>query len=209
MSNFAKPNKNPSRLKELREFPAIGGEEEQLPMPYQGKMQFGTSAPADDFAHFKLTAEEEAELKQARADKLTEKPVPPQMRTRIEYLADIGRMTKDVKIGENTFTLRTLKSKENKAVLLTLVDAANRVDEAYGIKFHTLARAILRLDGQPFEHFVGDKGIAAVISVLEEMEDGVTDKLFNEYLELKSSSDASFAIKDDSDLKEVSEALGK
>src|SRR5438445_13226 len=52
-------------------------------------------------------------VKKAREEKLSGlSKISDSAKKRIELLADIGRLTKDVKIGGITFSLRTLKAKE-------------------------------------------------------------------------------------------------
>ena len=213
MSNFQKPGKNTSRLRELREFPAIGGEDlNDLPAEYhrtQNQQNFG--ANNSDFDHFKITQEEEEELRLARQEKSRgrESPISQPVKTRIEFLADIGKMTRDVKIGENTFTLRTLKSRESREVYLFIMSANNKIDEAYNIKYYTLAYSLTKIDGQPLEFMVPIKIFEDRIKALEGMEDSLTDKLYQEYSALKTSSEEAYNLKTDEDVKEVSEALKK
>lgn len=193
---FNKPIKRPSTVtRPMRQFPMVGGPEEMDEEP-------GFDRP------FELSAEEEEELKRARKEKLNP-PITPQAKTRLEYLTDIGKMTKDVVIGGVSFTLRTLKSKEQRQVYLTLVDVNNKVDEAYNLKFHSLAHSLIKIDGQEIAYMVKINNFQDKLKILEDLEETVTDQLFAAYQELKLSSDKQFVIKDDKDLKEISSDLGK
>lgn len=200
MSDFQKPvMKKSLGSRGMREFPMVGGDE----LPQEEFTSYG--APLDDF---EISSEEEEALRQARKEKANP-PINPKSKTRLEYLADIGKMTKDVTIGGVTFTLRTLKSREQRQVYLTLVDATNKVDEAYNLKFHTLAYSLIKIDQQEIAIMVKVNTLADKIKMLEDLEEIVTDQLYAAYQELKSTSDNQFALKTDEDVKGVSEELKK
>lgn len=194
-SNFSKP-KPPHSIQQnpnFRTFPTVGGEDFEDHQP-------DFSAP--------LSSEQEQAIKKARQEKLNPTISQP-AKIRLEYLADIGRITKEVKIGPSTFTLRTLKSKEQRQVFLTLVDVNNKVDEAYNLKLHSLAHSLLKIDGQDLEMVLPIRTFQDRISFLENLEESTIDQLFTAYQELKTSSDQQFALKTEQDVKEVSDALGK
>lgn len=198
MSDFQKPSKRPSINQPLREFAAVGDPDEMN----------NYIEPNNQLNSFDLTPEEEDQLRRARKEKLNP-PINTHTRSRIEFLADIGKMTKDILIGGVTFTLRTLKSREQKQVYLGLVDATNKVDEAYNIKFYTLAYSVSKLDGQPIEMVMNVKTFDDKLKMLEQLEESITDKLFAGYQELKELSEKQFSIKTESDVKEVADALKK
>ncbi len=201
MSDFQKPvMKKSVGGRHLREFPMVGGED---------------STSEEEFTHygspiepFEISQEEEEALRRARKEKLNP-PITPQAKTRLEYLADIGKMTKDVTIGGVTFTLRTLKAKEQRQVYLTLVDVTNKIDEGYNLKFNTLAHSITKIDGHEIAIMVKVNSLSDKIKMLEDLEEVVTDELFLAYQALKTTSDNQFAIKATEDMKEVSEDLKK
>jgi hypothetical protein len=201
MSDFKRPNKGPSVQQPLREFPTVGDSEDSAETI---SSHYGSSSNMD----YDLTAEEMEGLKRARQEKQAQ-PVPIQSRTRLEFLADIGKITKDVEIGGITFTLRTLKSKEMKAVYLSLVEVSNKVEELYNHKFYSLAYSLIKLDGQPVEIMLNIRNFLDKLKILQELEESTTDKLYSAYLELKNSSETQFAVKTDADVKEVSDTLKK
>lgn len=199
---FQKSNKRPMQ-QPLRQFPTIGLPEENT-QENAVVNHYGMSG--DD--HFQISAEEEEELRRARKEKLNP-PISPQGKTRLEYLTDIGKMTKDITIGSSTFTLRTLKAREQRQVYLTLVDVSNKIDEAYNLKFYSLSYSLIKIDGIDINLVVKINSLQDKIKILEDLEETTTDQLFSAYQELKSSSDKQFSIKDDKDMKEVSEDLKK
>jgi hypothetical protein len=201
MSDFQKPVlKKSVGSRTMREFPMIGGDED---MPDESFSSYGQ--PLDSF---EVSAEEEEALRRARKEKINP-PISQQSKTRLEYLCDIGKMTKDVKIGGVTFTLRTLKSREQRQVYLTLVDVSNKVDEAYNLKFNTLAHSLIKIDQHEIAVMVKVNSLSDKIKMLEDLEETVTDQLFTAYQELKTTSDSQFSIKTVEDMKEVSEELKK
>lgn len=197
--SFQKPfKKSVGSHQQLREFPPIG----ELPEDFADNIDNSSIDP------FELSPEEEEALRRARKEKLNP-PISPQAKTRLEYLADIGKMTKDVTIGGVTFTLRTLKSKEQRQVFLTLVDVTNKVDEAYNLKLHTLAHSLIKIDQQDVAIMVKINSYADKVKMLESLEETVTDQLFTAYQKLKADSDKQFAITSEQDMKEVSQDLKK
>ena len=191
MSEFQKPNKNQQIHQQLRQFSAVGDDESSQ---FDGNRE--------------LSSDEEELIKQARKEKLSP-PITQPAKTRLEYLSDIGKMTKDVVIGGITFTLRTLKSREQKQVYLTIVDVTNKIDEAYNIKLYSLAYSLIKIDGQDVNFMVKINSLNDKINMLEELEETVIDELYNAYVELKETSDKQFSIKNEKDMKEVTEDLKK
>lgn len=192
MSEFQKPNKNQQISQSLRQFPIVG--DDNLERPFEGDG--------------KLSVEEEELIKQARKEKLSP-PITQQAKTRLEYLADIGKMTKDIVINGTKFTLRTLKSREQKQVYLTVVDVTNKVDEIYNIKLYTLAHSLIKIDGQDVNFVIKADNLNDKVNMLEQLEETVIDQLYNTYSKLKETSDNQFSIKTEKDMKEVSEELKK
>lgn len=228
MSNFQKPRPTQpqQRLNELRQYPAIGGDERDFraatsEMPTERSWN-ATGQPhvsrnvsdqntslMDEMRQFQLSQQEEQNIEQGRKERAKEQPLPREKKTRVEYLIGIGRMTRDFSFGGTTFTLRTLKTKEQKEVFLSIVDANNIVDQNYGLKYHALARSLFRIDDTPIELVYPCKNIEEKILLLEDMDDGLTDKLYREYLELKKSSDEAYAVRSDADVEEVNALLKK
>jgi hypothetical protein len=202
MSDFQKPvMKKSVGSRGMREFPMVGGDEDMQ----EEFTQYGNPGDLDPF---EISAEEEEALRRARKEKVNP-PIAPKAKTRLEYLADIGKMTKDVTIGGITFTLRTLKAKEQRQVYLTLVDVTNKVDEIYNIKFNTLAHSLIKIDQQEIAVMVKVNSLMDKIKMLEDLEEIVTDQLYAAYQQLKTESDNQFSIKTDEDVKGVSEDLKK
>lgn len=202
MSDFQKPvMKKSVGSRGMREFPMVGGDEGV----HEEFTHYGNTGDLDPF---EISAEEEEALRRARKEKVNP-PITAKSKTRLEYLADIGKMTKDVTIGGTTFTLRTLKAKEQRQVYLTIVDVNNKVDEVYNIKFNTLAHSLIRIDGQELAVMVKVNSLSDKIAMLEDQEETVIDQLYAAYQQLKTESDNQFSIKTDEDVKEVSEDLKK
>lgn len=117
---------------------------------------------------------------------------------RFEFLIGMARAVKEVKVGENTFVLKTLKSKENKEIFLSVVGAKNAIEEMYLVRAGTLARAIHTINGIPFERVINANDLKAKMEFIDEMQEAVLNLLFKEYNVLK-----------DGQIKDLDKVLGE
>lgn len=101
-------------------------------------------------------------------------------RKRVELLIGLGRAFKDVKVGEVTFKLRTLKSKETQEALLAAatVPMINSTYEGYK---HILAKSIVQIDGNDFSLVIGSERWEDKLEFVENLEDSVFTYLYNQY----------------------------
>lgn len=224
MSGFDSPNfkKNiPTNQKPLREF-TVGAPENQTvsqsnfgqygPPPvreYPPQSQtFGTPPPQHDMSQGEL----EAAIREARAQKLANaNKIGDEAKKRIELLANIGRLNRDVKIGGYTFSLRTLKSKESReAALATFATSVTQLEASYEARKQQLARAIFKIDGEDLEVVLGSRNIDDVMKFIEDnLEDIVVEKLWDEFISLKEESRSKYGINTVKQAEEVSEDLKK
>lgn len=131
-------------------------------------------------------------------------------KTRIELLAEIGSLTKDVIIGANTFSIRTLKSKEVRAATLAAFSTSKtELEVSFASRLQQLARAIVKIDGNDFGLTIGSDDLDKKILVIEEFEEFVVNKLYNEFSNLKKEAEETYGIKTVEEAKEVAEDLKK
>jgi hypothetical protein len=131
-------------------------------------------------------------------------------KTRIEILANIGRLTKDVMIGGTTFTLRTLKAKETReAALASYSISKTELDLSFNARQQQIARSIVKIDGHDFGLTIGSDDFDKKLEFIEELEENVVNKLFNEFMSLKKEAEDKYGISTVAEAKEVGEDLKK
>lgn len=153
--------------------------------------------------------------REARRQKLVEAEnsnrVSEVAKKRIEILADIGRLTKDVSIGKFLFSLRTLKSKETKeAALATFSTSVTQLEASYEARKQQIARAIFKIDGEDIDVVFGSTNLDERIRCIDDnFEDIVVEKLWNEFILLKEEAKTKYGINSVKEAEEVSEDLKK
>lgn len=157
-------------------------------------------------------SEIESEIREARRQKLANtNKISDAAKKRIEILANIGRLTKDVDIGGFSFSLRTLKSKETReAALATFSSSTTQLEASYAARIQQLARAIFKIDGEEIDAVLGSNNLEDRMKYLEDnLEDNVVEKLWNEFIALKEESNTKYGINTVKEAEEVSEDLKK
>lgn len=150
----------------------------------------------------------------------TDAEVAPEARKRIELLLGIGKLTKnvEVKMGKEviTYTLRTLKNKEN----ASLISIATRVQDGdatafLALKVSTLAYAIESIEGVPMDAFLGLAGLGEEDkfeqkkAFLEEMESSLVTFLYDEFSGLAEKGSNQYGISSVEKAEEVRGDLKK
>jgi hypothetical protein len=208
MAGFQSPSfsKNfpPQTHSPLREF-TVGAPEEPL---QQAPTQYANTPPS---VQAPPTPQVQQSIKQARQEKLTAADrISDTGKRRIELLAQIGRLTKDVKIGDCTFTLRTLKAREMEAAMLATVRSAEfNIEASYETRRQQLARAIAKVDGAEMDEVLESNTIDAKLNMMEEMEEIVVSKLWDTFVLLQNEAKEKYGINTEAQAKEVVEDLKK
>ena len=126
----------------------------------------------------------------------------------IRNLLFIGRKTINVEVEGFTFTLQTLKNKENELVIRRVLMLSDS-ERILAVKNHTLAMAIRSVNGYNLEDLFENTdnnevdSLTAKLAVLDELDSNLVEYLFGKYAELKSDLVKSF------ENDEVSEAIKK
>lgn len=159
---------------------------------------------------YELSAAEREELQRHRrqADKQGPK-MGDHAKKRVEILANIGRLTKDVEVEGITFGLRTLKTKETRDATMSIFECKNDADAAFEIRRQTLARAINQIDGQEIELALGSDDFALKLSLIDDMEDTIVTKLYNSFNELRQEVRVKYGLETEAQAKEVVEDIKK
>lgn len=188
--------------------------------PNRSFREFNVGAPEDSSEQFPPlpeyqevdTAQIEQEVKAARAARLANaNKISDQAKKRIEILANIGRLTKDVTISNTVFTLRTLKNRElEDATLATFAISGTQLEASFALRKNQLARSLTKIDGNDIGAILGDNSIDAVISFLDNaMEEIVFNKLYDEFTALKKEVQTKYGINTNEEVKEVIADLKK
>jgi hypothetical protein len=153
------------------------------------------------------TANELEELKRARQQKLNPS-ITEFGKNRLEYLADIRRIFRDVKINDVVFSLGTLKSKELHEVYLATTKTTNNIEELLAYKHHSLAYSISKINHQNLDT-LGVYTLSDRLGLIDCLEDSIVSCLFNSYETLKDEANAQFSVNNDNDMMVMAEDLKK
>lgn len=140
-------------------------------------------------------------------------------RTRVEFLAGMGRAVKLVEIvtpeGKVTYHVRTLKSKEMKFLFQQTEAAAktSQVGSVFDGRILSLALAVFAIDGIDFDVILGCQNspdrLHRRIDFFDELDDVIVNKIYEEWGALVKEHNSKYAIKDEKDAKEVMASVKK
>ena len=171
------------------------------PMQHADNMQQFDNSPES-------IAEFEKRVSEAKKEKRTGGRLSAAAKNRVEMLCVMSRMTREVVIDDNSYMLRTLKSKELKEVVSAIINLTGP-DVAFETRKNFLARSIFQISGNDIDTFLGDDSLEAKFEFLDCLEESVITRLYGEYTVLADDSDKKYSIKKESDVKEVIEDLKK
>lgn len=144
-----------------------------------------------------------------RAKMQAEAKVSPAAKKRIEMLCGMSMLTREVDIDNNIFTLRTLKSKENRQALVDAVKYDGTIEFSFELRKQILARSIEKIAGVEIDAFLGSFDFKAKLEFIDELDEAVLDKLYNEYLSLNKEIKDKYSAKNEVEVKEVIEDIKK
>lgn len=212
MAGFESPHfkKQVAQTQTMKEF-SIGDPDDHpiqgTPVPSHHNVQ---QFQAKGVENFSLSQEEEAQLKEARRQKAEGPRISESGKKRIEILSGIGRLTKDVPIGEHVFSLRTLKNKENdEATRAIFASAITQIEAAQESRRQQLARSIYKIDGIDVDSALGTSSLEDRATVVGELEDIIVEALWNGFMALKNEVRAKYGIATEEQAKEVLDDLKK
>ena len=192
--------------------------------------QFKTSVPSTQMREFNVGAPEdvpqaippqtrsasdiEQSMREARAAKQAEinngQRLTSGAKKRIELLADIGRLTRDVKVGGYVFSLRTLKAKETReAAIAAFSSVETQLEASYEVRRHQLARSIFQIDSHSTDEVIEAMSLEDKLVWLDGLEEILVSKLFSEFNSLKEEAQVKYGITSAEQAKEVIEDLKK
>lgn len=155
-------------------------------------------------------AEVEREIRESReAQRTNKEKISDGAKRRIEMLLGMTQTTREVEIEGNTFTLRSLKSKEVRDAIFQSSQFDGTTHGPYEIRKQFVARSLTHIAGLEIEQFLGSLSLDSRLLFVDELDDSLVSRLYNEYLLLTNSVKEKFSIKSEEDAKEVLEDLKK
>lgn len=159
-------------------------------------------------------AQVEARIQQARKEKEDVIKYGPRIsefgKRRIELLSNIGRLTKDVDVGTNVFSLRTLKTVEmREATLASMQEAKMDMEVHFSARNQQLARALYKIDGEDVSVVLGSNDLEVRLALIDSMENSLVERLWDALTVLKTEAANQYGIKNAKGAEEVAADLKK
>lgn len=112
-----------------------------------------------------------------------EERAPKSVISRYEVLAGIARITKDIKIENTVFSIRSLKGREQREVLMAVSSSNvnNGIEEMYKVRAYTLAMSLYKIDGRPIEEVLQTDDLDQIANIIDDWEESLSNHLFSEY----------------------------
>ena len=154
--------------------------------------------------------EEEREIMAAREARRTgREKLSEGAKKRIHLLLGMTQTTKEVNIENNSFVLRSLKSKEMRESLIAAAEYDGTVQAPYEIRRQILSRSLTYIAGVEVEQFIGSNTLDAKLLFLDELDESLLARLYDEYVTLAKEVKEKYNIKNDQDVKEVVDDIKK
>jgi hypothetical protein len=152
----------------------------------------------------------ERQIREARIAKRTGKErLNDGARRRIEMLVGITRHTRTATIEDNVYVLQTLRSKEMRDAITAAAEFDGTVQSPFEIRRQLVARSLVQVAGLPVEQFVGSNLLEDRLVLIDDMDDAMLNRLYDEYLIMIKEIRERYAIKTPEDAKGVVEDLKK
>lgn len=202
-----------SSLKEF-DVPDETGYQEQRPVMQQldenGIREFQKRMNQINNGFSQEDMEFEKEVRAAREAKRTGKErLNDGAKRRIEMLIGMTRLTREVDIDGNTYLLRTLKSKDMRAALFAASEYDGTIQSPYEIRKQLLGRSLIQVAGIDIEQFIGSDQLEHKFLFIDELDESLLTRLYDEYVLLAKESKEKYTIKNQDEMNEVAEDLKK
>jgi hypothetical protein len=151
----------------------------------------------------------EHEIRQTKADKrMGRERLNEGARKRIEMLVGMTRNTRTAEIEGNTYILQTLKAKEMRETIAASAEFDGTVHAPFEMRRQFLARSLIHVVGIDIEQFLGSNDLSVKLNFIDEMDDILLNRLYDEYMTLVNDSRNKYAIKQEA-VQEVVDDLKK
>lgn len=152
----------------------------------------------------------EREIRQAKEDRrVGRERLSDGAKRRIEMLIGMTRSHREVDIDGNVFVLQSLKSKEMRDALMAASEFDGTVQSPFEIRKQLLARSISHIAGVEISAFLGSYDLDVRFTFIDELDESLLNRLYDEYLILSKEAREKFAIKTQEDAQEVMSDLKK
>jgi len=126
----------------------------------------------------------------------------------MEILTGIGRLGTKIEVDGTTFSLRSLKAKEMRAVMKA-VSNAEEGDRIFEMRSQILARAIYEIDGQPVDMVLQTDDVDEISEMIQEMDELTLTNLYTKYTDMLSEHSKNLGKNLGETSEEVTENLKK
>ena len=156
------------------------------------------------------TTEIEKEIRAAKEAKRTGKErLNEGAKKRIEMLIGMIRTTKNVDIEGNEFVFQSLKSKEFRDAVMAAAVFDGTIQSPFEIRRQFLARSLTHVAGVEVEQFLGSVDFESKLAFIDQLDEALLNRLYDEYLSLAQEAKDKFSIKTDEEAAQVIEDLKK
>lgn len=135
--------------------------------------------------------------------------ISPAAKKRIEMLCGMSSIERQVDIEGNIFILRSIKSKDNRQALSAAIKFDGTVEFSFELRKQILARSLISIAGADIDAFLGTNDFDIKLEFLEELDEAILDRLYNEYLLLSKEIKEKYSISKEEEVKEVVDELKK
>ena len=197
-------------------------EEQQVPaMRMRGPAMHGSQPPIDINSAMAFQQrmqqetpedrlEMERQIREAREAKRTGKTrLNEGAKRRVEMLVGMSRTIREAEIGGNQYALQTLRSQEMRQAIMAAAEFDGTVQSPFEIRRQLLARSLTHVAGLDIAQFVGTTELEARLALIDELDEALLNRLYDEYLAMVKESREKYTIKTDADVQEVVEDLKK
>lgn len=130
-------------------------------------------------------------------------------RRRIEMLIGMTRTTHTAEIEGNVFIFQTLKAKEMREAIIAASEFDGSIESPFEIRKQLLARSLIEISGVPVEQFIGSARLEDKLLFIEELDEALLNRLYDEYIKLAREAKKKYSIKSDEEAQQVVEDLKK
>ena len=179
------------------------------PMTDQELMDFQARAEASNNPDLNLS-EMERDIKRSREDKVRgTKRLNEGAKRRADMLLGMTRGTRTAEIEDNVYSFKTLKGKEMQEVMSIVSEFNGTVHFSFEMRRQLLARSLTQIAGVDTDQFVGSNLLEDRLVFIDDADDLLLNRLYDEYLIMVKETRERYSIKTDTDAKEVVEDLKK
>lgn len=154
--------------------------------------------------------EQEKEIKRAKEEKKNQvNRLNPGAKKRLEMLVGMTSYLREVDINGHVYVLKTMKDREYRDAVVAISKYDGTVQFPFESRRQMLARSLSKIANIDFEEFIGSSDIEDKLSFIDELHDGILDRLFTEYKIMMQEYRDKYSIKNVEDAKGVVEDLKK